>query len=71
VKVVFQIKLHKKDLPLLTLIQAYFKGAGYIMENESDVSYQVTSLKNLTDVIFPHFDKYPLNHSKAWGLPFI
>nr|YP_009254027.1 NADH dehydrogenase subunit 3 [Hypomyces aurantius]ANC62713.1 NADH dehydrogenase subunit 3 [Hypomyces aurantius] len=57
---VFQIKLHKKDLPLLEQIRAYFKGAGNIVVNESSASYRVTSLKDMTNVIYPHFDKYPL-----------
>ena len=57
---VFQIKLHVRDLPLLKLIQAYFKGVGNIIVSGSNASYRVTSLKDMTGVIFPHFDKYPL-----------
>lgn len=57
---VFQIKLHKKDLLLLQQIRAYFKGAGNIVVNESSVSYRVTSLKDMLNIIYPHFDKYPL-----------
>lgn len=58
----FSIHLHNKDLDLLKRIQAYFKGVGGIRVNKKDLSvnYSVASLKDLIDVIIPHFDTYPL-----------
>ena len=57
---VFQIRLHVKDLPLLSQIQAYFNGVGNIIVAGSTASFRVTSLREMTGVIIPHFDKYPL-----------
>ena len=58
---VFGIRLHKKDRALLELIQAYFNGVGNISKDGKDyLHYYVSSLKDLTDYIIPHFDKYPL-----------
>lgn len=58
----FSIHLHNKDLDLLERIQAYFKGVGGIRVNKKylSVNYSVASLKDLIDVIIPHFDTYPL-----------
>jgi len=55
----FTITLHKRDLLLLNLIQATF-GVGRVLEKNKDVSYTVWSIKDITNVIIPHFDKYPL-----------
>jgi len=55
------IAINKKDLVILELIKSYFKGIGNIWEQSNDsVLYNVTSLHDLTNVIIPHFDKYPL-----------
>jgi hypothetical protein len=51
--------LHIKDLSLLYRIESFF-GVGNISINAESVSYQVNSLKFLTEVIIPHFEKYPL-----------
>ncbi|KAF1107978.1 hypothetical protein B8V09_03490 [Streptococcus agalactiae] len=55
----YSINLHKIDLQLLCQIKDYF-GVGSIVEYKESVSYVVTNLKELIDVIIPHFDKYPL-----------
>jgi hypothetical protein len=56
----FQISLHKKDLPLLILIQTSFNGVGNFTKQGKDlIQYQVSSIKDLA-VIINHFDKYPL-----------
>lgn len=66
VQACFSIGLHQKDRALLELIQGSLEGAGSITkEGEytkkySTVHYQVTSVKDLTKIIIPHFDKYPL-----------
>jgi LAGLIDADG endonuclease len=53
--------LHKKDKPLLEMIKVFFGNVGFFTKHgENSVSYRVTSVKDLTTVIVPHFDKYPL-----------
>jgi len=53
--------MHVKDLALLKSIQNYFGGVGLIVKQGQDlVSYQVSSPKHISEVIIPHFDKYPL-----------
>lgn len=61
VKARFSIGLHKKDLVVLELIKSYFGETGNILKQGKDsVQYRVASLKDLTNVIIPHFNKYPL-----------
>jgi hypothetical protein len=57
----FQIKLHSRDKELLMKIKSFFdeKGSIYTINNKA-VLYQVRSLSDITNVIIPHFDKYPL-----------
>ena len=57
----FKIELHNRDSYLLREIHAFF-GVGYINENENlnKIIYSVQSHRDLTNVIIPHFDKYPL-----------
>ena len=53
--------IHKKDLHLLKAIQCFFNGAGIIREMKDDlVILMVRSLDEITNIIIPHFDKYPL-----------
>ena len=52
---------HNKDLILLQLIKNYFNGIGnFNKEWINSVQYQVTTLQDLTNVIIPHFNKFPL-----------
>lgn len=61
VEVVYQIGLHKKDLELLKQIQAFFNGIGVITNCSNDMcAFRVTSPKQISDNILPHFDKYNL-----------
>jgi hypothetical protein len=55
----FQICLHVKDLHLLYQIQSYF-GVGNIIKGKAFAIYCVANLKDLVDVIIPHFEKNPL-----------
>lgn len=57
----FRIELHSRDMLLLRKIQSYF-GIGIISERVSlnRVIYSVQSYRDITSVIIPHFDKYPL-----------
>jgi len=50
-----------RDLLLLERIKAFFGvGAIYIRKSGNKATYTVQSFKDLTNVIIPHFDKYPL-----------
>jgi hypothetical protein len=66
----FSINLHGRDIALLYLIKSYF-GVGTIRINNSNgqAIYSVNSIKDLTNVIIPHFLKYPLitqKKSRFW-----
>jgi hypothetical protein len=58
---VFTISLHSKDTNLLNKINKFF-GVGKITIRKRDgaVYYTVNSIKELKDIIIPHFEKYPL-----------
>lgn len=54
--------MHEKDRDLILIIQEYFGGIGYISNpnNNLTVEFRVSTIKDLTKVIVPHFDNYPL-----------
>jgi len=57
----FSIELHGKDLNLLKRIQSYFEvGKIVTRTRDNQVIYAVKSVKELNEVIIPHFTKYPL-----------
>jgi hypothetical protein len=60
VEPIFAIRLHDKDLKVLSLIQAYF-GVGKIYHHKdvNEATFRVSSIKDLP-VIIDHFDNYPL-----------
>jgi hypothetical protein len=66
VRAQFTIRLHSRDLPLLLQIKEFF-GCGIIVKNEiqNEISFRVNSLKDLTNIIIPHFSKYSLLGKKA------
>jgi hypothetical protein len=56
----FVITLHKKDLILLQTIKDYL-GVGSIDPKGEDIfQLRVFSIVEITNIIIPHFDKYPL-----------
>ena len=59
---VFTISLHERDTALIEKIQHFFKGIGKISIRKKDnaVYFTVKSVKDLMNVIIPHFDKYHL-----------
>jgi cytochrome c oxidase subunit 3 len=61
VKPIFCIELHKRDLFLLEKIKLFF-GVGTIIsrKNRLIAVYSVQSVKNINEVIIPHFKKYSL-----------
>lgn len=62
VEFIFSISLHKKDLAILMLIQAYFGGFGKIKlaTTKDKASFVLRSRKQITEVLLPHFDLFPL-----------
>lgn len=56
----FTIGLHAKDLLLLEKIQAFFGVGKIAIGNNNVVFYYVSSVQELTDVIIPHFERFPL-----------
>lgn len=56
----FIIGLHAKDLPLLEKIQSFFGVGNISIGNNNAVFYYVSSVQELTNVILPHFENYPL-----------
>jgi hypothetical protein len=63
---IFRIELHYKELPLLNQIKSFFKGAGNISINKikNSASYTISSIKDINNVIIPHFEKYNLISQK-------
>ena len=74
VSLAFSIHLHKspgrrcaagtcfaRDIILLEKLQNFFKSAGNIQINlDGSITYTVTSIKYLLNIIIPHFEKFPL-----------
>jgi hypothetical protein len=61
----FEIGLHVRDKDLLLEIKSFFNDAGNVyIKNNNSTSYQVRSITELTNIIIPHFDKYPLISQK-------
>ena len=59
---VFTINLNSRDTALLEKIQSFFGGIGKITIREKDNTayFTVKSVKDIINVIIPHFEKYPL-----------
>lgn len=70
---IFSIQLHSKDFLLLSLLKSYFNvGTLKIKNNKNKITtviYSVQSVKDLINVIIPHFDKYPLGRRPPRGTP--
>lgn len=62
-----QIEMNSRDLALLITIQNFFKGAGYFSHKlkSNKVNYSITNLSDLTSIIIPHFNNYPLQSCKS------
>jgi len=62
----FSIELHKKYLLLLKRIQEFFNGIGVITlnNNRNSAVFRVLKLKDITNIIIPHFMQYPLLSQK-------
>ena len=62
VRAEFSIELHVKELALLKQIQNYFGCVGDIRNNKGNNSfvYTITKLKDITGILIPHFEHYPM-----------
>jgi len=61
----YQIGLHVRDRALLLKIQAFFGGIGSIGQTGDMVHFSVSSVKDLVNIIIPHFNTYFLLTQKA------
>lgn len=60
----FEVGLHSKDLDLLKGLQAYFGCGGIYKHTGEMMRYKVSSIKDITRVVIPHFELYPLVSQK-------
>ena len=61
----FQIGLHVRDLVLLLKIKEYFGDIGFIGKSDNMAFYSISKVKDLTNIIIPHFEQYFLLTQKA------
>lgn len=62
---IFSVELHQRDLELLKQIHFFFGvGTIYSRKNRHSAVYYVQSFADLTNIIVPHFLKYPLMTKK-------
>lgn len=54
--------MHERDRILIQSIQDFFGGIGHVSEpnNILMVEFRVSTIKEIINVIIPHFDNYPL-----------
>jgi hypothetical protein len=64
--------MHEKDRDLIVKIQEYFGGIGYVSNPNKNLTaeFRVSTIKELTSVIIPHFDNYPLLTKKYFDYMF-
>lgn len=65
VRLIYQISVHPSDEAILHSLKAFFKGVGDIVYSEHYVAYRVSKFSDIIQFIIPHFDKYPLQSTKA------
>jgi hypothetical protein len=59
----YQITVHSSDIEILYTLKKYFN-VGDIIITRHYVSYRVTKLSDIMNVIIPHFNAYPLQSTK-------
>ena len=64
VRLTYQISVHPSDIEILYKLKAYFNNVGNIIITKNYVSYRVTNLSDIINVIIPHFKAYPLQSTK-------
>ena len=61
---IFSIQLHIRDKDLLLEIKSFFKDVGKIYIYKKAIMYRVRKLDDITNIIIPHFDRFPLISKK-------
>ena len=65
VKLGFQVSQHVRDSLLIKSLIKYFECGRTEPAGKSGISFRITKLKNIIEVIVPFFEKYPLLGNKA------
>ncbi len=66
VQAFMEINMNSRDSYLLVLVQQLFGGIGFFNRSKKNmVSYSVTKLSDIVNIIIPHFNKYPLQSAKS------
>ena len=65
VRIKYQITVHYSDELILYRIKAFFNNVGKIIRLGNYVTYRVENLLDVVNEIIPHFDKYPVQSTKA------
>lgn len=67
-----QLKIYERNRDLILKIQEYFGGIGYVSNTNKNsmVKFRVSTMKDLTNVIIPHFTNYPLLTKKYFDYMF-
>ena len=60
VQAIFLIQLHVRDKDLLLQIKSFFGDIGNIYTKNNVAYYRVSKLNDITNIILPHFDNFPL-----------
>lgn len=64
---IFIIELNNKDILLLKRVRDFFGVGSFTERKNGNVVYYLQSFANLTEIIIPHFNKYPLLTKKeSW-----
>jgi len=65
VQAFMEIDMNSRDLALLITIHKFFKGGSLNHKLKyNKVNYRITKLSDLTNIIIPHFNNYPLQSCK-------
>lgn len=64
VRLIYQISIHTSDVKILQALKEYFN-KGEVIEAAGYVHFRVTNLKDIQEVIIPHFSTYPLQSTKV------
>jgi len=68
---IFSLAVHKSEKFILDRIKKFFSNVGHIRKSRLYYYYNIDSIKDIKNIIIPHFDKYPLltiNKSKSYFL---
>ena len=65
VKLQYQIAVHYSDKLILYIIKAFFNNVGVITSIKDYLYYRVVNFSDIVNEIIPHFDKHPLQSTKA------